>query len=238
VDWDRIAAAGAVLALTSLLLPASGPAGGTVRVMPLGDSITQGRAGKENYRPLLWDLLRRAGADVDFVGSRNRFYVETAPTEGFDHDHEGHWGWRAEEVLARIGEWAGEAKPDVVLIHLGTNDIGNGQGIEETVEEIGGIILALRRTNGRVAVLLAGIIPVVHRETSRRIALYNNRLEELARHLDTAVSPVRMVDQFEGFDSRRDTYDGVHPNARGAGKMALRWYRALLPLLETAGGGG
>ena len=104
MDWDRIAAAGAVLALTSLLLPASGPAGGPVRVMPLGDSITQGRA--------------------------NRFYVETAPTEGFDHDHEGHWGWRAEEVLARIGEWAGEAKPDVVLIHLGTNDIGNGQGIE------------------------------------------------------------------------------------------------------------
>lgn len=236
MDWNRIAAAGTVLALTSLLLPASAPAGGIVRVMPLGDSITQGRAGKANYRPLLWDLLKRAGAEVDFVGSQSSFTVETALTEGFDHDHEGHWGWRAEEVLARIGEWAGEAKPDVVLIHLGTNDIGSGQHIEETAEEIGDIILALRRTNGRVAVLLARIIPVVHRETSQRIARYNSRLDELARLLDTDVSPVRMVDQFEGFDARWDTYDGVHPNARGAGKMALRWYRAILPLLETGSG--
>lgn len=84
--------------------------------MPLGGSITQGRAGKAHYRPLLRDLLKRAGADVDSVGHGNRLCPEETPTEGFDRDHEGHRGWRAEEVLAGIGEWEDEAKADAVLM--------------------------------------------------------------------------------------------------------------------------
>ena len=41
----------------------------------------------------------------------------------FDINHEGHWGWRADEVLAKIDGWAEQTTPDIVLVHLGSNDI-------------------------------------------------------------------------------------------------------------------
>jgi hypothetical protein len=105
-----------------------------LRIMPLGDSITQGY--HDSYRRHLWSALIRAGFVVDFVGSMTHGYGTDAQTEDFDRDHEGHWGWRTDQVLAHIDTWAARAKPDIVLVHLGTNDIGVGQEIDETAREI------------------------------------------------------------------------------------------------------
>ena len=67
-----------------------------IRIMPLGDSITQGASSgvtdedfQVSYRLDLWDKLRNAGYDVDFVGSLN----SGSSMEDFDADHEGHPGW-------------------------------------------------------------------------------------------------------------------------------------------------
>ena len=48
----------------------------------------------------------------------------------------------------------------------------------------------------------------------------------------TAQSPVIVVDQWTGFDTDADTYDGVHPNASGDAKIAQNWLEALIPLLD------
>lgn len=40
-----------------------------------------------------------------------------------------------------------------------------------------------------------------------------------------------MVDQWTGFDTTVDTFDGVHPNDSGYRKMADRWYPALTAAL-------
>jgi cellulase/cellobiase CelA1 len=40
-----------------------------------------------------------------------------------------------------------------------------------------------------------------------------------------------VVDQWTGFGTASDTYDGVHPNAAGDQKMSDRWYPALTALL-------
>ncbi len=42
-------------------------AGDAVRIMPLGDSITQGIRQQNSYRRPLWHALRKAGLSVDFV---------------------------------------------------------------------------------------------------------------------------------------------------------------------------
>jgi acyl-CoA thioesterase-1 len=47
---------------------------------------------------------------------------------------------------------------------------------------------------------------------------------------DTEESPVILVDQYTGFNAATDTYDGIHPNARGEAKMAQKWFDAILEL--------
>ena len=203
----------------------------SLRIMPLGDSITQGYT--DSYRSELWALLRESGWNVDFVGSMNRAYGSEVGDH--DRDHEGHWGWRADEVLERIEEWAKQAKPDVVLVHLGTNDIGSGETVAQTMDEIEQIINQLRMVNPRVHVLLAEIIPVDHPAMVERIQQYNLGLVELAGRLDSATSRILPVDQFNGFDAAQDTYDGIHPNSRGNRKMADRWLAALETLRADTG---
>ncbi|MDJ0955424.1 MAG: SGNH/GDSL hydrolase family protein [Arenicellales bacterium] len=204
-----------------------------VRIMPLGDSITQGY--NDSYRRPLWLALREAGWDVDFVGSMNEGYAGSEESNDYDSDHEGHWGWFANEVLERIDEWAARAEPEIVLMHLGTNDIGSGQDISETANEIRQIIQRLRAYNPRIHVLVAAIIPVAHAMAEERIRLFNIQLAALAEELDTTSSRVVLVDQFTGFDARQDTYDGVHPNGKGDNKMSQRWFGPLESLLQTEG---
>ena len=204
----------------------------TVRIMPLGDSITQGY--NDSYRRPLWFALRKAGWDVDFVGSMNQGYAGSVESGDYDRDHEGHWGWFADEVLERIDEWAARAEPEIVLMHLGTNDIGTGQDIPETTDKINQIIQHLRAYDPHIHVLLAAIIPVAHEMAEERIRRFNTQLALLAEELDTPSSRVVLVDQFTGFDARQDTYDGIHPNGGGNKKMSQKWFSALEPLLQTA----
>ena len=129
------------------------------RIMPLGDSITSSEAGHASYRYWLWHQLMKSGYSVDFVGTESGVYAGSPLYPDFDQDHEGHWGWRADEVAARVFEWVSETRPEIVLMHLGHNDLFWNQGIRETREELRTIIEELRRTNPAVLVLLAQIIP-------------------------------------------------------------------------------
>lgn len=227
----RLQARIAAIAL-SLLAVATIGAAETLRVMPLGDSITEGTRSEPGYRPVLWQLLENSGYQVDFVGSMSGHYGDRAAGD-FDPDHEGHWGWRADEVLERIDGWAAASRPDIVLLHLGSNDVGTGESPAQTAGEIARIIEILRDRNPSVTVLLAQIIPIAHPLAAMRIRRFNDALEDLADDLDRPESPVRVVDHYAGFDADDDTYDGIHPNANGAGKMAHKWYDAIVTV--TAG---
>lgn len=205
--------------------------GEPLRIMPLGDSITQGS--RDSYRRPLWFKLRQAGMNVDFVGSMSRGYGLSFKTQDFDGDHEGHWGWRADEVLNRVDEWITRSNPDIVLLHLGTNDIGIGQPIEETTSEIGWIVQRLRQYKPDIHILLAAIIPVANETVTNRITKFNHALAQLAETVDSLDSRVVLVDQFTGFDGRQDTYDGTHPNSRGNRKMADKWFAAIRSILKN-----
>jgi lysophospholipase L1-like esterase len=202
----------------------SEPVEGVLRVMPLGDSITEGNRQHNSYRRPLWLSLREAGYTVDFVGSSQRNHLGGPPSDDFDGDHEGHWGWRVDEVLARLPEWAAAAKPDVVLIHLGSNDLFQGEPADQIIAELEQVFAVLRGVNPRVALFVAELIPAAGMEA--QIRDLNARIRSLATGADVA-SPVFVVDQFTGFDPARHTYDGVHPNAEGEVLISSRWFEVL-----------
>ncbi len=198
-----------------------------MRIMPLGDSITQANADHPSYRRPLYLALEARGMRVDFVGSRNRNHAGPNPFDDFDRDHEGHWGWRADQLLEQLPEWLVGYTPDVVLMHVGTNDMFQDQTVESTLAELRAIVDELRKDNPRVTILWARLIASTRRGGDVLIRALNDGAASLAGELDSAVSPIRMVDQYTGFDPRALTYDGVHPNAAGEAQMADRWLEAI-----------
>lgn len=203
-----------------------------LRILPLGDSITHGSRRLKSYRYALWIKLTDAGMRFDFVGSmKTNFRGNPAwPTHrgrSFDPDHEGHWGWKADQILKALPHWLNRYTPDVVLLHLGTNDAVRGESTESTVRELRMIIRTLRRDNPKVIVLLAELIPVDDR-VNRRIQELNEAIRALAADMNTTGSPVAAVNHHSGFDPKTDlSRDRIHPNARGEEKMARRWFAAL-----------
>ena len=217
----------------SAVTPAASPTPSPVtRIMPLGDSITQANDETNSYRRPLWRLLQGSGRRVDFVGSQSENHQGPPPNPDFDLDHEGHWGWTADDVLREIDGWARAFTPDVVLLHLGSNDALRGHDTAETLDELAAIVARLRAANPRVSVLLAQLIPTRRAADNRRIEALNAGIPGLAARLDSAASRVVVVDQYTGFDANTDTRDGIHPNAAGEEKMASVWNHALAGVIR------
>lgn len=206
-----------------------------VRIMPLGDSITESSGGHASYRYWLWHELLDAGYHVDFVGSMYGVYNGQPLYSDFDQIHEGHWGWRVDEILAQILGWASTYDPEIILIHLGTNDIWQGQGVASTITELGDLIAEIRLVNPTAKFLLAQLIPSSWGGHLDLIPDLNAQIPPLASSLTSPQSPIYVVDQYTGFDPNQDTWDGVHPDESGEQKMSDRWLAQLDAILSTTG---
>lgn len=209
--------------------PSASRSSATVKIMPLGDSITESSKGHNSYRYYLWHLLIDSGFHVDFVGSKHGVGGGPAADSDFDMDHEGHAGWRTDEILNHIQEWAAAASPDVVLLHIGTNDVCQRRSVASTVNNISGIIDALRTVNPHVRILLAELI----NSSNCPPGALNASVPALVADKNRQESPITLVDQFSGFDPATMTDDGTHPNAAGDSRMAARWFDQLAPVLDA-----
>lgn len=201
------------------------------RIMPLGDSITQGNVQFNSYRPTLWRMLNQAGYQVDFVGSLRRHHGGDPRETDYDPDHEGHWGWAIDRVLPELPGWLAEAKPDVILLHLGTNDALRRHPDEETVQEWLAVLRLIHAQNPQICVLAARLIPAVGEEAL--IERLNGAFEKAWAEQPIPDLDLRWVDQFSGFDPNVDTWDGLHPNQQGERKLAERWFAALREVLPA-----
>ena len=101
------------------------PPKAVIIIMPLGDSITDGVFYPGGYLTYLYNMLQQNGYKVDFVGS-----MVTGNTEFSDWNHEGHIGWEVSQLGASSGGWVATYQPDIVLIHVGTNDLDHGTSAE------------------------------------------------------------------------------------------------------------
>jgi acyl-CoA thioesterase-1 len=228
------------------------PPVGTIKVLPLGDSISSAHTTWNSYRPALWKLLQSKGYKVDFIGSQRNHGPTTPPnghaTDTYDLDHEGHGGYRVDNFLSNEAGWFSlsnaltQYKPDIVLLHLGTNDIvqfgvkaGWQTDNNKTVSEIQTMIGLLRSNNPNVIILLGQIIPIgCGSGWNNTVEDYNAKLKTLATSLTTSASPIIVVDHYTSFDCWHDFLsDYTHPNASGENKMATNWYNALSKVLPT-----
>jgi lysophospholipase L1-like esterase len=217
----------------TLIGTVSRPAGAAtpVRIMAVGDSITEGGNGDATYRYFLWHRLGDGGYATDFVGSFTGVKSGLPKYPDFDQQHSARSGWRAQRVGWNIRSWTAENQPDVVLLHIGTNDLRAGESDASTETEIRSIIQKARFAKPNVTVLLAQLIPSLGYEA--KTATLNQRIATIASSMSTTKSRVVLVDQYSGFSAVNDLDDGLHPNESGDQKMAARWYSALQSVLGS-----
>lgn len=227
------------LILSSLAHAADGQ---RVKILPLGDSWTSGHLGHVSYRYDLWFDLSEAGFDVDFVGDLTETYhqvqLELYPRylTDFDRDHSGYWGYETYQLVDIAAEVASSRQPDIVLLWAGGNDIyyqGGAAamsvrfGLRDTIE-------ALRSAVPGVTILLGKLAPFLTPEPEY-IDSVNEVIEQLASELDTAESPVLLVDHHTGFDIETMTQgDKAHHNRTGEAWIAANWFEKLASILPDA----
>lgn len=214
----------------------------TIRILPLGDSITQGGRNDRpeyTYRYPLYFMLKDAGYDVDFIGSQRQGLNENAvwPDKNgvaFDLDHEGHYGWKTADARDHLPEWMAQypAPPDIVLIDLGSNDEDAASYQTAIIEPLKEIVAVLRSKNPNVVVLLGHII-----SNGRKARSIRPLMEQMAREITTPTSPVVTVLHYKDWHERpglpySDTFDWAHPNLSGQQKMAEKYFTTMRPYLD------
>lgn len=216
----------AVTIVLGLVLFCADSAYSQVRIMPLGDSITKGVLGSSDatgYRRALYQLLTGAGHNIDFVGSQ----TDGIPTD-FDRNHEGYNGWSADQIRDNVYSWLTATPAEIVLLHIGTNDISSGQSATDIRDEVTQILDRIDAKDTSIKVFLARIIN--RNDYASRIAkttYYNTLLQSLADTRNANGDHIIVVDQEAALNYPADLNDAVHPNNTGYGKMAQCWFTPL-----------
>jgi len=232
--WLTTTVLAAALAVTGAVLHASAAnaeSNGGVRVMPLGDSITEGTQVPGGYRIGLWQRMAAAGYRVDLVGSQFN-----GPSGLGDHDHEGHPGWRIDQIDANIVGWLNTYQPHTVLLHIGTNDVLQNYNLSGAPGRLSALIDHITAAAPAAEVFVATIIPLSNSGQEAAGRTFNAAVPGIVQSKANAGKHVHLVDMHSALTTG-DLTDGIHPTATGYDKMAAAWYAALLSVSGSIGTG-
>jgi lysophospholipase L1-like esterase len=227
-----VLAAVVVAGMSTGIGTASAESNGGTRVMPLGDSITEGTQVPGGYRIGLWQRVTAAGYRVDFTGSQFN-----GPSNLGDHDHEGHPGWRIDQIDANIVTWLRTSNPHTVLLHIGTNDVLQNNNVAGAPSRLSTLIDHVTATAPTAEVFVAQIIPLANAGQDSAVRTFNAAIPGIVQSKVNAGKRVHLVDMHSALTTA-DLIDGIHPTANGYDKMAARWYSALLSVAGSIGSTG
>ncbi|KAJ0116923.1 cellulose-binding protein [Diaporthe amygdali] len=200
--------------LFSLGLAAIAVAQSKIKIMPLGDSITEITC----WRAKVWDQFVAANITdkVEFVGSMtNNPQNCKAQSGSFDLHHEGHSGWLSINIANQyLQGWLNSSKPDVVQWMLGTNDVAQGRTTADIIASYTKMVDLIRASNAKGKILVDLLIPLSF--NGGGIDTLNAQIPSWAASKNTTDSPINIADcsTKAGFTTSM-LRDGVHPNDQG-----------------------
>jgi lysophospholipase L1-like esterase len=212
----------AVATLLFGVSPARAESNGGVRIMPLGDSITDGYTDPGGYRTDLWQYLAADGHTDDFVGSQSN-----GPAQLGDHDHEGHPGWRIDQIDAQVTGWIQATNPRTILLHIGTNDMVQNYDTANAPARLSLLIDHITTAAPNADLLVSDLIPLADPAAEARAEQYNAAVPGVVDNWAAQGRHVHFVPMHDVLTTA-DLSDGTHPTRGGYSKMAARWYSALI----------
>jgi lysophospholipase L1-like esterase len=219
-----------------------------MKVMPVGDSITDDCSVNGAWRAPLQPLLETNGFPFTFVGRQS-----SSPSTGFSKvRHEGYCGavvappgvFGAHQYadvynyLQRIVPDAFTNSPvDAMLILIGANDIGRGRDPYQVATNDMATLLDIIFSNAPTAnVILAKAMTLLsgtagglfYGAYATNVPIYNATLQKLVNQRHAAGQNVFLADMFSAVDfSTMFMVDHVHPNALGLQAIAKEWLARL-----------
>jgi lysophospholipase L1-like esterase len=173
-------------ALPGIVRRLPGPTSTPLRVMVVGDSMSQGREGDWTWRYRLWQWFQSEGIAVDFVGpytgtkspdkpappaapalqgstppapglpDTSGGYAAGAPT--FNSNHFAVWGRQAAQDKYLIRQEVATYHPDLLLVGLGFNDLGwFVSGPQGSLDSMKTLVDQARAANPAIAFALANV---------------------------------------------------------------------------------
>jgi len=215
------------------------PHSGPIRIMPLGDSITNGTGEQSGYRNKLYHDLMAIGLKVDFVGSLRTNGCDSLE----DLDHEGHPGFRINNLVNGWGAYKGLASVlgpgvgdvDIILLMIGTNDVSKQQNFAHVGDRLSGMLtLICDKDTGlkpNAHVMVAKVPPRADADDDRRTRWYNAEVERVVSEHITKGQKLSLVDAYTPLNVS-DLADGVHPTQSGYDKISDVWLEGIRTLIH------
>lgn len=203
-------------ALLMLVGPSAHAQSAGLRLMPIGDSITAGYQSTtgNGYRGPLYSELVNQGDALDFVGSQRSGVM-------FDPDNEGYYGDRIDQISGLINGELALYQPNVVLLHIGTNDLGQNYQVSTAPARLAALIDQIIAADPGVTVLVAQVVCNSDPTVEARIVSYNNQIPAIVQARVNAGKHVYTVSM--SALTTADLNDGLHPSDGGYQKMADAW---------------
>lgn len=203
-----------------LFLSFSLPAESTI--LCVGDSITEGSSHFSVYRYPLYQKLKNSGFKFSFVGSKQ------SKQDGIILKHNGYGGQNTHFLSSKIVEIYKANPADFVLLHSGHNSFAKNKPVAGIIASTKKIVESIHKINPRAIIIIAKVIPAGKLPKYSYIPALNEELDKL---VDSQI--VFTADMADGFDWKEDTIgDKVHPNKKGAEKMAQKWFEVLSSFKE------
>ncbi|KAJ7028343.1 lipolytic enzyme [Mycena alexandri] len=198
-----------------------------IRLLPLGDSITYGFTSTDGngYRSVLHNMLQPNNT-LNFIGS-----IQSGTM--VDNDNEGHIG----AIISQIAGFATNplalpARPNVVLLMAGTNDILDNiqSGAPALISSLMDTIFSICPD---AALIVATLTPLTTTSTIQpSVDTFNAALTQIVNTRRAAGQHILLASMASILAS--DLIDGIHPTDAGYVKMANAW----LPVVEQAAKNG
>ena len=212
------------------------------KVMPLGDSLT---AFPDSYRGPLFRQLQALGYQVDFVGSQ---YWD--PTGGGDPNSEGHGGYtigpdekidsegKPGNIAQNIDGWIKAARPDVILLTIGTNDLSaNEAKAKAAPAKLKALVEHITSANPNIKVVVGDIPPNIY---NVKAPADTKAVNDVARSLGSASATdnITYADTYnglmkQGFDPTTGLNDGTHFTIPGGEMFAKAWLPSVQSVLDS-----
>jgi lysophospholipase L1-like esterase len=224
------------------------PTAKAIDILPLGDSITWGQNYAGGYETRLFQDLKGDAYLPHFLGSQanNPSSVLNSYGEG---RQEGHPGAFTDHIYNNLdgydnsnpyssnngGYWLTSnsvGDPDYILLMVGTNDIGFGQGAAHALTELGAIIDKLSDLRPDAQILVSNLLPrtdsaAVNTAISTQ---FNPFVPGLVDQKAALGDHVTFVNLHDVIDPYTQLSDGVHPNASGYNALGDAWFKAIQSL--------